>query len=69
VQSIWDAISKKTNPAEVKAFQATNVVVDLEDSPLSASKVAQYVQRNPMGGLRNLIIIKDGRVTNLNGGW
>ncbi|MCR8957637.1 hemagglutinin repeat-containing protein [Variovorax sp. S2] len=69
VQSIWDGISKKANPAEVKTFQANNVVVNLADSPLSASEIAQFVQRNPIGGLRNLIIIKDGRVTNLNGGW
>ena len=69
VQSVWDAIDGKANPANVKTFQANNVVVNLTDSPLSASEVAQYVQRNPIGGLRNLILIKDGRVTNLNGGW
>ncbi|BEP54055.1 MULTISPECIES: hemagglutinin repeat-containing protein [unclassified Variovorax] len=69
VQSIWDVINKKSNPAEVNTFQANNVVVNLADSPLTASEVAQYVQRNPIGGLRNLIIVKDGRVTNLNGGW
>ena len=69
VQSIWDAINGKANPAEAKTFQANNVILNLADSPLSASEIAQYVQRNPIGGLRNLIIIKDGRVTNLNGGW
>lgn len=68
VKSIWDAIDDKANPANVKTFQANNVVVNLTDSPLSAAEVAQYVQRNPIGGLRNLILIKDGRVTNLNGG-
>lgn len=68
VQSVWDAVKSKADPSSDK-FQANNVVVNLTDSPLSASEVAQYVQRNPIGGLRNLIILKDGRVTNMNGGW
>jgi hypothetical protein len=69
VQSIWVAINKKANPAETRTYQAPNVVVNLADSPLSASEVAQYLQRNPVGGLRNLILIKDGQVTTFNAGW
>ncbi|WP_232324281.1 hemagglutinin repeat-containing protein, partial [Variovorax sp. WDL1] len=69
VQSIWDAINKKANPAETRTYQAPNVVVNLADSPLSASEVAQFLQRNPVGGLRNLILIKDGKVTTFNAGW
>ncbi len=67
VQTVWDAINKKSNPA-FDTFQANNVVVNLADSPLTASEVAQFVQRNPVGGLRNLIVIKDGKVTVLNAG-
>jgi filamentous hemagglutinin len=68
VQSVRDMINAKANPAE-KTFQANNVVVNLADSPLSASEVAQYVQRNPVGGLQNLVLIKDGKVITLNAGW
>ena len=69
MKSVWDKIYEKANPAETRTFQANNIVVSLADSPLSASEVAQYIQRNPIGGLRNLILIKDGKVTALNAGW
>ncbi|MDY0978230.1 hypothetical protein SOM61_25015 [Massilia sp. CFBP9012] len=43
--------------------QATNIVLNLTDSKLTASEVAQYIQRTPVGGLESLILIKDGKVT------
>jgi uncharacterized membrane protein YeaQ/YmgE (transglycosylase-associated protein family) len=65
VKSIYDAVVKKTNPDDQ---QAPNVVVNLADSALTASDVAQYLQRNPVNGLKNLVIIKDGKVVVLSGG-
>jgi filamentous hemagglutinin len=62
VQTVRDTLNNKANPARTETFQAPNVVVNLVDSPLSASEVAQYVQRNPVPGLRTLTIIKDGKV-------
>jgi filamentous hemagglutinin len=43
--------------------QAPNVVLNLSDSPLAASDIAQYIQRNPVSGLDSLILIKNGIVT------
>ena len=67
VDSIWKQVNAKANPA-LDTFQANSIVVNLSDSPLSASAATQYVQRNPIGGLKNLILIKDGKVTVLNTG-
>ncbi len=61
LQTIRDKVVEKT------AEQAPNVVINLADSPLSASEVAQYLQRNPVGKANSVIIIKDGRVTVLGG--
>jgi filamentous hemagglutinin len=68
VQSVWDAVNDKANPAQIKTYQAPNVVVNLADSTLSVSDVAQFVQRNPVNGLKNLVVIKDGKVTVLTMG-
>lgn len=67
LQTVWGEVEKKANPAK-KTFQADNVVVNLADSPLSASDVVQFIQRNPVGGLRNLILMKDGKVTVFDAG-
>lgn len=40
---------------------------DLEDSSLSISDVAQFIQRKPVDKLESLIIIKDGKVVLLKG--
>lgn len=69
MKSAWDKIEVKANPADTGTFQANNIVVNLADSPLSASDVAQYVARNPVPGLRNLILIKNGNVTTVSMGW
>ncbi|MEJ8826280.1 hypothetical protein WKW80_30375 [Variovorax humicola] len=66
VQSIWDADTLKADPS-LKTFRAKNIGVNLADSPLNASEVAQYVQRNPVPGLRNFVLIKGGKL-NLNAG-
>lgn len=60
VQTIFEEIAKKTNPAKP---QAPNIVLNLVDSPLTASEVAQYLSRNPVPGLRSIVFIKDGLVT------
>jgi filamentous hemagglutinin len=60
VQTVWDNISAKTNPSDQ---QAANVVLNLADSPLSATDVAQYIQRNPVPGLKSLTIMKNGVVS------
>ena len=63
VQSVWDALSDKANPTNGKPQQAPNIVVNLADSPLSASDVAQFIARNPIPRLSRVLIIKDGKVT------
>ena len=67
VKSVWDAIKEKVDPGN-KPQQAPNIVVNLVDSPLSASDVAQYVTRNPIARMDSLIIIKNGSVIVLKGG-
>ena len=62
VKSVWESVSKKANPPAGELQQAPNVVVNLADSPLSVSDVAQYFARNPVPRLTRLIIIKDGQV-------
>lgn len=53
-------IFSKTNPDNI---QASNVVVNLDDSPFTPSQVANYIQQNPVRGMQSLIIIKNGKVT------
>ncbi|ALU88770.1 filamentous hemagglutinin outer membrane protein [Herbaspirillum rubrisubalbicans M1] len=55
-KSIRDKIIEKVNT------QAPTVVVNLADSPLTASDVAQYIQRNPVGNMKSLFIMKSGKV-------
>jgi hypothetical protein len=63
VQTIRDKLNEKANPSMTDSYQAPNVVINLADSPLSASTIAQYIQRNPVPGLKSVIIIKNGTVT------
>jgi filamentous hemagglutinin len=56
-QTIWGNVKDKV------AGQAANVVVNLADSPLSASEMAQFFQRNPVPGMNSVTLIKDGVVT------
>lgn len=65
LDTIAGNIFKKTNPAKQ---QAPNVVVNLADTPLTPSEVAQFIQRNPIAGLKSLTLIKDGKVIVLSGG-
>ena len=55
-KSIRDKIVEKVNT------QAPTVVVNLADSPLTASDVAQYIQRNPVSNMKSLFIMKSGKV-------
>ena len=59
VQQIWETVSKKADPDNK---QASSIVVNLADSPLNASEVGQYFQRNPVSGLEKILLIKDGKV-------
>lgn len=61
VLTIRDTIDDKVNR------QASNIVINLEDSSLSIFDVAQFIQRNPVNKLESLIIIKDGNVVLLKG--
>lgn len=42
--------------------QASNVVINLADSPLNSSQVAAFLQRNPVPGMNSVIVIKYGVV-------
>ncbi len=59
VETIHDKLIEKANPLDQ---QAANLVVNLADSTLSISQVAEYVARNPVAGLKSLIVIKKGKV-------
>jgi filamentous hemagglutinin len=56
-QTIWDNVAKKVSS------QAPNVVINLADSPLSASDMAQFIQRNPVPGMNTVTLVKNGAVT------
>ncbi|CAG9257945.1 tRNA nuclease CdiA-2 [Burkholderia diffusa] len=56
LQTIWDNVSKKVQT------QASNVVINLADSPLSGTDVAQFLQRNPVAGMNTVTLIKNGAV-------
>jgi filamentous hemagglutinin len=58
--------SERTIDVKVRR-QAPNIVINLEDSSLSISDVAQFIQRNSVDKLESLIIIKDGNVVLLKG--
>lgn len=51
----------KTIDYKVKR-QAKNVVINLADSPMSASTLGQYIQLHPVLGLDKLFIIKNDKV-------
>ncbi|WP_224031030.1 hypothetical protein [Paraburkholderia caribensis] len=57
LQTIWDTVTTKV------ATQAQNVVINLVDSPLSSTEVAQFLQRNPVPGMNSVTLIKNGVVT------
>lgn len=62
VDSIWKTVDGKVN-----IQGAPNVVINLADSPLTASQVAQNIQKTPVSGLSRLIILKDNKVIVLGG--
>jgi filamentous hemagglutinin len=47
-------------------IQAPNVIINLADSPLNLTEVAQYLQRNIVETARSVILIKDGKVITLS---
>jgi hypothetical protein len=42
--------------------QASNIVLNLSDSPLSSNKIMRFLQENPVEGLQQLYTIKHGEV-------
>lgn len=60
VKSVWDQLVAKADPANP---QASTIILNLADSPLGASEIAQYAQRNSVPGLRTVVVIKNGRVS------
>jgi filamentous hemagglutinin len=57
LQTVRDTVATKVST------QAPNVVINLADSPLSSTQVAQFLQRNPVAGMDSVILIKNGKVT------
>ncbi|OAI80265.1 hypothetical protein RSP799_08395, partial [Ralstonia solanacearum] len=57
LQTIRDTVVAKVGT------QAPNVVINLADSPLNSSQVAAFLQRNPVPGMNNVVVIKNGVVT------
>jgi len=57
VLTVADTISYK-----VKS-QAPNIVINLDDSPLTSQQIIQYLQANPVSGLNAVFFIKNGVVT------
>ena len=47
---------------EKVARQADRIVVNLEDSPLTPTDITQYLDTNPVTGLKEIIFIKNGKV-------
>jgi len=43
--------------------QAPNIVVNLEDSPLTSAQIIEHLQSNPVSGLNSVYFIKNGVVT------
>jgi hypothetical protein len=56
VLSIRDKIVEKVGT------QASNVVISLADSILTPTQIGQYLQKNPVPGMKNIILIKEGKV-------
>jgi contact-dependent growth inhibition (CDI) system CdiA-like toxin len=57
LETIRGAISYK-----VSAGQADRIVLNLEDCPRSMDEIRDVLQRKPIAGLREILVLKDGRV-------
>ena len=60
LQTIRDTVVSKSEN------QAPNIVINLADTPLNITEVAQFLQRNIVETARSIILIKDGRVIALS---
>jgi contact-dependent growth inhibition (CDI) system CdiA-like toxin len=60
LDNVRDAISDK-----VAEGQADRIVLNLDDSLRLTDEIADILRRKPIGGLRELIVIRDGKVTPL----
>lgn len=58
-RSAWQ--TKRTGRVPKSGFlQADRIVLDLQDSPLSATDVTAVLGRKPIKGLREVIVIEGG---------
>ncbi len=57
LDNVRDEISGK-----VKEGQADRIVLNLDDCPRTASEVADVLQRKPITGLKEILVVKDGQV-------
>jgi hypothetical protein len=57
LDNVRDAISRK-----VKGGQADRIVLNLDDSPRSMDEIKDVLQRKPIGDLKEIVVVKDGKV-------
>jgi filamentous hemagglutinin len=60
-------LTVRENVVEKVEHQAPNIVISLDDSKLSMSDVAHYLQRSPVPQLKSIFLIKDGKVVMIKG--
>jgi hypothetical protein len=57
LDNVRDAISRK-----VKSGQADRIVLNLDDSPRSTDEIKDVLQRKPIADLKEIFVVKDGKV-------
>ena len=49
--------------SSVNAGQADRFVVNLDDSKISAGKLGKGLNKKPIDGLKEVIVVKNGKIT------
>lgn len=57
LDNVRDAISRK-----VKSGQADRIVLNLDDSPRSMDEIKDVLRRKPIADLKEIFVVKDGKV-------
>ncbi|HZM84681.1 MAG TPA: hypothetical protein VFC19_53855 [Candidatus Limnocylindrales bacterium] len=60
IDNIRDEVSGKVRDPKSGFLQADRIVLDMQDSPLSATDVTAVLGRKPIKGLREVIVIEGG---------
>lgn len=60
IDQVRSGISRKVRDRDSGFLQADRIVLDLQDSPFSASDVQDILVRRPVKGLREVIVIEGG---------